>query len=319
MRILVIKLAALGDMVQAFPSFRRIRAAHPGAEISLLTTPPFVSLAKASGLFDHIDADGRPQTVLQHLKLFLRLRQARYDLVYDLQTSARSSSYFHALWPRRPAWSGVARGCSLPHANPRRDFMHTLEREAEQLKFAGLWPDAPTAPGTAPPPDLSFMFAEPRADQAPQAFGLKPPYALLVPGASPSRPLKRWPAASYGVLARDLAQAGMQVALVGGPGEAPLAAEIQALAPDAVSLCGRTDFAQVAALGAQAALCVGNDTGPTHLIAAAGAPTLVLFGADSDPRLCAPRGRRVRVLQRDPLATLAPKTVLEAAQALSFA
>ncbi len=319
MRILVIKLAALGDMVQAFPSFRRIRAAHPEAELHLLTTPPFVSLAKASGLFDRIDADGRPRTVLEHLKLFARLRRERYDLVYDLQTSERSSGYFYALWPRQPAWSGIAKGCSLPHANPKRDFMHTLEREAEQLKFAGLWPDAPTAPGTAPPPDLAFMFAAPHADQQPAAFGLKAPYALLVPGASPLRPLKRWPAERYGVLARDLAAAGMQVAVVGGPGEAAIAEQIQQLAPKTISLCGRTDFAQVAALGDQAALCVGNDTGPTHLIAAAGAPTLVLFGEDSDPALCAPRGNRVRVVQRDPLATLEPETVLKEAHTLSIA
>jgi ADP-heptose:LPS heptosyltransferase len=61
-------------------------------------------------------------------------------------------------------------------------------------------------------------------------------------------------------------------------------------------LTGRTDFAQIAALGARATLAVGNDTGPIHLIAAAGAPTLVLFSAASDPALCGPRGH-VAVLQ----------------------
>ena len=47
-RILVIKLAALGDMVQAFAPMARIRQAHPEAEITLLTTPPYAALAAAS-------------------------------------------------------------------------------------------------------------------------------------------------------------------------------------------------------------------------------------------------------------------------------
>ena len=94
-----------------------------------------------------------------------RLRSARYDRVYDLQTSSKSSLYFQLLRPFAPAWSGIALGCSLPHRNRRRNHMHTLERQADQLREAGVWPDAPTEPGTAPPPDLSWLLAEPETDQ----------------------------------------------------------------------------------------------------------------------------------------------------------
>jgi ADP-heptose:LPS heptosyltransferase len=68
-------------------------------------------------------------------------------------------------------------------------------------------------------------------------------------------------------------------------------------------LTGRTDFAQVAARGARATIAIGNDTGPVHLIAAAGAPTLVLFSSASDPALCGPRGH-VAVLQAADLNAL---------------
>jgi ADP-heptose:LPS heptosyltransferase len=57
---------------------------------------------------------------------------------------------------------------------------------------------------------------------------------------------------------------------------------------------------------------VGNDTGPMHLIAAAGAPSVCLFSADSDPALCAPRGA-VTVLREPNLADLAVAAVLDAA------
>jgi ADP-heptose:LPS heptosyltransferase len=316
MKILVIKLAALGDVVLAFSAMTRIRMAHPDAEITLLTTPPYAGLANASGLFDHVETDGRPRALKDLMTLLGRLRRSRFDRVYDLQTSSRSSRYFYALWPRLPPWSGIANGCSLPHTNPERVRMHTLERQADQLKAAGIWPDAPTAPGTAPSPDLGFMLQSDAPHLSPGHFGLTPPYALLVPGASPHRPEKRWPASSYAALAERLISAGLAVAVVGAWAEAVLAQEIAAGCPAVVNLVGRTDFAQVAALAARAELVVGNDTGPTHLAAAAGAPTVVLFSDASDPALCAPRGRQVVVLRRPQLEDLEVDAVMEAIRVL---
>ena len=63
-RILVIKLAALGDMVQAFAAMGRIRTAHPDAEITLLTTPLFADLARASPYVDKVETDGRPGSLI---------------------------------------------------------------------------------------------------------------------------------------------------------------------------------------------------------------------------------------------------------------
>ena len=315
-RILVIKLAALGDVVQAFPPFARIRAAHPGAHITLLTTPPYASLAAASPYFDTIETDGRPGSVGQTASMLRRLRRARYDRVYDLQTSTRSCAYFLALWPNPPQWSGIAPFCSHPHRNPERDAMHTLERQTEQLRDAGIWPDAPTERGSAEPPDLSFMLQDTAPERRPEHFGLRAPYALLIPGASAHRPGKRWPAACYAGLASALRADGLDVAVLGGPAEAEIGREIAA-ASGAVDLTARTDFAQIAGLGARAALAVGNDTGPTHLVAAAGAPTLVLFSAESDPALCAPRGRRVEVLQVERLAELELEPVRRRAHSLT--
>jgi ADP-heptose:LPS heptosyltransferase len=305
-KVLVIKLGALGDFVLATAAMKHIREAHPNARITLLTTPPFKALAEATGWFDVIDTDGRPDGWLANLRMLRRLRRAKYDRIYDLQTSSRSSGYFQFLRPNPPPWSGIAKGCSLPHANPHRDLMHTLERQADQLKFAGIWPDAPVEPGTAPAPDLSFL-----------ARGAAPerPYALLVPGGSAHRLDKRWPIERFGDLARRLRERGLDVMVIGGPQETPLAAEIAKAAGDIRDLTGKTDFGQIASLGAKASLAVGNDTGPLHLIAAAGAPTIALFSNASDPALCAPRGK-VRVLQSANLADLPVSAVADAADDL---
>jgi len=314
-KILVIKLSALGDFVLALAAMKKIREAHKKAHITLLTTPPFEALAKTCPYFNAVQTDGRPETFGQWSALRKRLRAAQYDRVYDLQTSAHSNRLFHLLRPNPPAWSGIALGSALAHKNPLRNSMHTLERQADQLMYAGIWPDAPTAPGTAPGPDISWTWKTQGADR-PVAGGVKPrPYVIFVPGGSAHRPEKRWPVENYAELARILYGRGFDIVIIGGVQETPLAHAIQRVTPRARDLTGRTDFARIAVLGAKAALAIGNDTGPLHLAAAAGAPTVVLFSKASDPALTAPRGR-VSILQTERLSELPVAKVTQAATAL---
>ena len=301
MNILVIRLSALGDFVQSFAPFAAIRAHHPDAAITLLTTPPFAALAQSCPWFDDIRLDDRPAwwNLPGVLRLRRALRQADgrpFDLVYDLQTSSRSSRYFSLAG--RPPWSGIAKGCSLPHANPERDFMHTRERQREQLEMAGIT--------VFPAPDLTWLT------DTPDQFVLPDRYALLVPGAAPTRPRKRWPVAHYAALATILHQRGLTPVVLGGPGEAPLAATIRSGCPAAIDLTGRTSIPDIAALAARARLAVGNDTGPMHIATAMGCPSLVLFSADSEPALTAPRGPNGEwpiVLRADNLAALSVERV----------
>lgn len=315
-RILVIKLSALGDFVLALAAMKKIREAHPKAHITLLTTPPFEALAKSCPYFNAVDVGGRPEGFPEWMALRKRLRAAGFSRVYDLQTSSQSNRIFQILRPNPPAWSGIAFGCSLPHRNPLRDQMHTLERQADQLMYAGIWPDAPTEPGTAPPPDLSWILKQAPAER-PVPGGVKPrPYVMFVPGGSAHRMEKRWPLERYSELARILYSRGFDIVIIGGPQETSLAHAIQRQTPRARDLTGRTDFARIAVLASRAALAVGNDTGPLHLAVAAGAPAIVIFGKTSDPSLSAPRGR-VAILQSDDLTDLTVAQVAQAANSLA--
>lgn len=297
--ILVIKLGALGDFVQALGPMQAIRAHHPDVCIDLLTTPAFEELATASGLFDRVIA--RPRMKWHQIGAIRALRrdliQGDYARVYDLQTSDRSSFYFR-LFPAKakPEWSGIARGCSHPHANPNRDRLHTVERQADQLAMAGI-PSVPAA-------DLSF------ADTDLTRFALPDPFALIVPGGAAHRPAKRWPADRFAALARHLSDHGMTPLLIGGADERALHDTILTAAPGARSLCGKTSLLDLAALARRAALAVGNDTGPMHMAAIAGAPTVVLYSHASDPALCAQRGAQVTILREARLVNLALKDVL---------
>ncbi len=315
-RILIVKLSALGDFVLALAAMKQIRASHAKAHITLLTTPPFEALAKICPYFNAVDTGGRPASVSEWMALRTRIRAARYDRVYDLQTSAQSNRIFQVLRPGPPAWSGIAFGCSLPHRNPLRDSMHALERQADQLMCAGIWDDAPTEPGSAPPPDLSWVLKSTPAERPVSGHNRPRPYVMFVPGGAAHRLDKRWPVERYSELARILSSRGFDIVIIGGPQEADLAHTIQRAAPCTRDLTGRTDFASVARLGAKAALAVGNDTGPLQLAAAAGAPTIVLFSRASDPALSAPRGR-VAILRADNLDELPVAQVAQAANSLA--
>jgi ADP-heptose:LPS heptosyltransferase len=302
-RILVIKLGALGDFVQAMGPAAAIRDHHANAEITLLTTRPFAELARAAPYFDRVWIDARPGPAhpLAMLQLRRRLRAGAFDRVYDLQTSDRSSFYFHLMGPgKRPEWSGIARGASHPHANPKRDLMHTLDRQADQLRGIGIM--------SVPPPDLRWAAADV------SRFDLPDRFLLLVPGGAQHRPEKRWPLARYVALARLADDAGVVPVVVGGGAEAALGAEIRAQVPRALDLTGRTGFGDVVSLGTRALHAVGNDTGPMHLVVAGGAPATILYAAASDPALTAPRGR-VAILRRPNLDDL---TVAEVAATLPF-
>ena len=141
-------------------------------------------------------------------------------------------------------------------------------------------------------------------------FKLPDPYVLLVPGGSAGRPAKRWPVAKFAALATELLAHGAVPVLVGGPDEKGLGETIRAVAPRARDLIGQTSFADVAAMARGAGAAIGNDTGPMHLIAATGCPSVVLFSAESDPKLCAPRGAEVAILRRESLKGLGVDEVM---------
>jgi len=304
--ILIIKLGALGDFIQALGPMPDIRRHHAGDRITLLTTPRYAELAAQTMLFDDVLIDYRPKALDLEGWLALRglLRRGGFDRVYDFQTSDRSSIYAWLLRPGRlPEWSGIAWRCSHPHANPQRDRQHTMDRQGEQLLMAGIYP-------------VSLVPWLPAAGSLPIALAGKR-LAVLIPGSSPRHLAKRWSARRYGELAMRLKHAGYLPVLVGVHGEADLGRMIRDICSEAVDLVGQTDVSGLAALARSAVLTVGNDTGATHVAAAGGNPVLVLFSRASDPGLCAPRGKFVRVLMEPDLADLSVEKVFAACMAMA--
>lgn len=297
-RVLVIRLGALGDLIQCFDAFQDIRRHHPDAAITLLTGTPFVGFAASMPWFDDVWGDPRGRGPLAYWRVRRRLRAGRFTRVYDLQNKARTARYRWLMGlggGARPLWSGDAPGADFPR--PDIDA-HNRQRYRAQLAAAGV-PDS----GGAETDWLAGGIG-----------GLVPdvPFVLLIPGCSPHLPHKRWPPASYADLGRRLLGRGLLPVIVGTRADRDAADGILADCPDAVDLVGRTDLGQLAALARAARGAVGNDTGPVFLTAVVGCPTLMLMSHHTNPARSAPAGPDAGWLKRPDLADLTVAEVMAA-------
>jgi ADP-heptose:LPS heptosyltransferase len=298
--ILIIKHGALGDIILASGAFTAIRKAYPSATIHVLTTERYKALLSACPAIDAVMVDQKPRPWQLGRLCALRqhLRHTPWDLVIDLQCSTRSSSYWWLLSRPKPAWCGAAWGASLRYRH--QHDQHAFSNLKQQLQLIGIDTDIT--------PNIDWLKANITRFDVPAS------YCLLVPGAAPHRPRKRWP--HYAALAHYARVEGITPVLIGGEAEADICAKIAAEIPAVINLCGKTTIPDIAGLAAHAAWAVGNDTGPMHIIAAAGCPSLVLFSDDSAPERSAPPA--AKTLQRATLDDLEPETVWQAVQSLDM-
>lgn len=300
-KILVIKLGALGDIILSLEGFHAIRAQHPDAHLTVLTRPQFAPFLAKMPWFDEVLCDPKPKfyEIGKWLKFRATLLGGSFRRVYDLQCNDRTAFYFKLIGPSRPEWCGSVKGCSHQRPDLRRDRrgepMPSTEWMLSFLESVGV-----PRPGR---PDLAWFTGDVSGFQLPEKF------VLLVPGCSPQHPHKRWPAAHFASLVELLAGRGISAVAVGTKVDQEAIEEICGLAPLLINLAGKTDLGQLAEVSRRSLGVVGNDTGPIHIAAMVGAPTLVLMSGKSHPIRMIPRGPDVGWLQSELLVNLTPEEV----------
>lgn len=253
MRILFITATRIGDAVLSTGLLDHLLRAHPAARFTIACGPA------AEGVFARMPRRDATLVVVKRrfdlhwLALWRRTAGTLWDLVVDLRGSALSF-----LLPAR-----------------RRAVMRGGRRAGHKLAQLGA------TLGLSPPP-LPVSWSD-AADGA-RADALLPPgprYVGLGPTANWSG--KVWPPDRFAALfraVRDRALPGARPVVFAGPGpvERAMAAPVLAALPDAVDLAGQLSLPEASACLSRCTLFVGNDSGLMHLAAAAGAPTLGLFG-----------------------------------------
>jgi heptosyltransferase-3 len=279
-KVLVVRTdERVGNQLLTTPLLRALKVGLPGAELHLLAprqaraiAPPHVDRL---WLWQKRDAFRAPHRFLSQLQA---LRRERFDLVVDASHWS-AFSLTTVLLTRLVggrATLGHDRGESarfLSVAVPHDPAIASeVPAKLELLAPLGL-PDR----GLAPETGLGLDPAPARALLATAGVGDRP-FAVLNPGARLAD--RRWPPEPYAEVARGLAARGLAVLVVWGPGEEPIAREIAARS--GTTLAPPTDLSLLAGLMRGARLVVTNNSGPMHLAAAVGAPTVgVFFAGDS--------------------------------------
>lgn len=300
MRILIVRLSALGDVVMAGGLPAALRARYPHAHIAWLVQEGFEALPAANRDVDEVVVwprrrwhalwrERRYGALWRAARGVVKtLREQRFDLAIDAQGLLKS-----ALWARL---CGAAERLGVDPAEGSGWLMTRVLRTPADKTFAAEYNYLAAALGLpAPQPQLPLTDAGCSSARAVLAkAGVSAAYAALAPFTT--RPQKHWPEAAWRALAQRLrSEFALTPLLLGGPADRLAAGRIAAHGV-AVDLVGQTDIPTAAALVAQARLVIGVDTGLTHMGVAAGVPTLALFGSTC-PYLAAP-GRPLAVLYR---------------------
>jgi ADP-heptose:LPS heptosyltransferase len=299
-KILIIKLGALGDIIRSLDAIHSVRKSFPHSQIDLLTRKQHVAFCETIPWFDKVRPAATPRLweLGKWLDFTRMLRLQKYDLVVDLQCKSRTTLYHLLTGVNGPRWSGTSPWSTYPRPQPDRANIPAHEHQRMQLESIPIpW---------AGPAELDWLAA-PLDDLV-----LPPRSVILAPGCSPQHPGKRWPAASYAALSHHLEKKGIASVVIGTSAEQSAIDEFTALAPHAVNLVNKTTIHQLASLARRAASVVSNDTGPAHVTAAVGAPTLVLMSHVTDPECMLPIGTDVSYIKKHDISDISVEEVLQA-------
>tara|TARA_S200000501_G_C20715142_1_gene695855 strand:+ start:140 stop:1063 length:924 start_codon:yes stop_codon:yes gene_type:complete len=301
--ILVIKHGSLGDIVLAMHPLFSIKKNFKDSKITILTEPKYYTLFKHIPFIDEIKVDERNNFFyfLYFVRLCIWFYQQKFDWVFDLQTSTRTNIYFYffSIFSNFN-WSGIAKNCSHPHLGVKRKTLHTLDRQRKQLELAGIKNEA----------KVNWNCFKSNISR----FKLPKHLYVLVIGGSKHRPQKRWSIKKYIKLIKYLNEINIKPALIGGKEEKEYLLRKEFLKLIYYDLVGKTNFSDLAEIARNAKYIIGNDTGPMHLLtqcSKAKSKKIILFGKDSNPKLCAPVGENVSIIQKLDINNILLKDVIK--------
>jgi len=313
-QILLVKFCCLGDAVLVIPALRALRNTFPGARLTMLCTPRTVAVFQDSSCLDEVllfqltgsrgigeFLTGGLSSLVKTLRL---LRARRFDVVVDFDNYYNWTTFlgFATGAPTRVGFDppGQGRRFLLTHPVPHVGDRHMVEFYLDLARAIG----ADTTDKTIELPLQAG--AENWASDYLAACGYHrdgKPLVVVSPGRSEAWHFIRWPEENFAAAAEALHRRhGAHVLLIGGSAEVPIAERIatmlSARSVSVINAAGKTSIGQSQAVLKQADLLICNDSGPMHIGAAMGVPTLAVFGP-ANPVRWGPYGPEHRVVRLD--------------------
>ena len=308
MKILLIKLSAIGDVVQTLPALEAIKRNYPDSELTwvvedaaagILEGHPFISRVLVSRRKTWTRMLHRPRTFFQGVRsifgFFRELRDTRYDIAIDLQGLFKSGILIGLARAGRKIGFAHGREFSSLFLNERLPAYdiekHALERYLDVARHLGAKDPAPTC---------VLPISGELARMRPQVIGIRKEGRLLVVINPVARwKTKLWPERNFAELAdRLISERNAAVIFTGSPDDRAVTSRILTMMKqDAWNWAGETTLMELAALASLSDLFITTDTGPMHLAVAAGARVLALFGPTA-PWRTGPYGRSHLVVRK---------------------
>ena len=321
----------------SLPALHELRRIFPAAHITLACHPGTADIFAESDFADEVLAGERGAfSVIKNAHAW---RQRQYGLAVLFQNAfAAAMTAWLAGVPLRAGYDTDRRGSLLTTPIPlpawkdeRHESFYYLNvvEKLEQALFGNCsivdskW-------------SVSLKVSDKRREDAVSLVNKEgaqagKPLTVLCPGSVNSR-AKRWPPERYAELADRLAESGMNVVLIGSPAELDVSTEISGRARhQPIVLTGKTTVAEAVAIISIADVLITNDTGPAHIGAALGTPTLVIFGPTNPlttyplspaaamirhPPDCAPCMLRDCPIDHRCMTAIAPQEVFDRAMAI---
>jgi 3-deoxy-D-manno-octulosonic-acid transferase/heptosyltransferase-1 len=293
MKILIVKLSAIGDVVHTLPALNAMRAYYPHAHITWLVEEDASDLVLGHPALDRVIVSRRKRWLrafrgsgavnkVQEAYGFVRkLRDTRYDLIIDFQALLKSSALIALSRGNRKV--GFGRGMEhmegsylfLNEPIPAIDMeIHALERGLMLLQALGI-------PSNSVSYDLPIQTQDrDELDRLLTEHGLADSKLLVAINPVAKWETKLWSNQKFGELADRLtARYGADVVFTGSLHDRPTIEEIiSVMEGEVLNLAGKTTLMTLAALYEKCRFVVSTDTGPMHVAAASGTPVVALFG-----------------------------------------
>jgi heptosyltransferase III len=290
--ILIVRPRSLGDIVLETPAIAALHAWRPDLRITALIESRFAAALEGNSDVAHIIFSGG------FVETARELRRRRFAAVFNQHGGPRSAFLTAASSsPLRVCWKGFQYSflynVLVPDAKEffGTPIVHTVEHRISQFYSAGL-PRGPIP--------RARVFPQPAAAQSVARIlaekGIAPgtPYAVFQPGSR--LPSMRWPAARFAEIGRWLHDKyGIESVANLGAGDAEISAVVRRELGDSAAVPEPLPLRELIALVAGARIFVGNDSGPAHLAAATGRPSVVMFSS-TNPAQWGPWQTEHRVL-----------------------
>ncbi len=281
-RVAVLRANGVGDLVFALPALSGLRAAYPRAHITLLAREPHRALlAERPSPVDDVAVvppyggvsapEDEPQRSAALDAFFREMRARRFDLAIQMHGGGGNSNRFvQALAADRTVGSRSADAPELDVSLHYQTYYPEVMRCIEIAMLAGAHMPASLLPSLAVA-ERDRVAADAIVDP-----GDDRPLAVLHPGGTDPR--RRWPPQRFAAVGDALAADGCSVIVTGDESErAPATAVVAAMHAPARSVAGKTTMPALVGLMARAEIVVANDTGPLHVAAALGTPSVGIY------------------------------------------